>query len=52
MSLDDFSKRLSDGTVPVVPNTGVLEKVDGNGYEWNNELKGCSFRSFLDGLVF
>lgn len=26
MSLDDFSKRLSDGVVPVAPNTGVLEK--------------------------
>lgn len=47
MSLDDFSKRLSDGVVPVAPNTGVLEKVwDPTAYEWNNELKGCSFRIF------
>ena len=47
ISLDDFSKRLSDGTVPVAPNTGVLEKVwDPICYEFQHELKVAFFRSF------
>lgn len=54
MSLDDFSKRLSDGTVPVAPNTGVLEKVwDPTAMSETQRVEGCSFSHFLkDGLVF
>lgn len=54
MSLDDFSKRLSDGTVPVAPNTGVLEKVwDPTAMSETQRVEGCSFSYFLkDGLVF
>lgn len=44
MSLDDFSKRLSDGTVPVVPNAGVLEKVwDPTAMSETQRVEGVQF---------